>query len=91
VDDFDLPKRKKGNNQSKMERILGTAVPVHIVNQINADSTPWYLRPDYKEDQINMDNADGSVKHGTVEALIERLTAHDNPGKHISQFPQLLC
>ncbi|KAJ7252270.1 ras guanine nucleotide exchange factor domain-containing protein [Mycena rebaudengoi] len=37
---------------------------------------PWYLRPTYSPTDILVD-LDGSVRAGTVPALVERLTAHE--------------
>ena len=35
---------------------------------------PWYLKPSYSTDDIKMEY-DGSVRAGTLSALVERLTA----------------
>ncbi|OJA17643.1 hypothetical protein AZE42_10853 [Rhizopogon vesiculosus] len=37
---------------------------------------PWYLQPDYTNDDMII-NVDGSVRGGTVLALVEHLTLHD--------------
>lgn len=37
-------------------------------------SLPWYLKPSYSSDDIKMEY-DGSVRAGTLSALVERLTA----------------
>jgi hypothetical protein len=39
---------------------------------------PTFLRYDYRSDEISF-NMDGQVNGGTVEALVERLTLHDQP------------
>ena len=36
-------------------------------------ASTWFLRPTYNDDDINLD-CDGTVKAGTLPALIERLT-----------------
>lgn len=41
-----------------------------------ADYQPWYLRPNYLATDILIE-PDGSVRGGTVPALVERLTAHE--------------
>jgi hypothetical protein len=41
---------------------------------------PWYLQPDYTNDDMIID-VDGSVRAGTVPALVEHLTLHHLPGK----------
>jgi hypothetical protein len=43
------------------------------------DTVPWYLRPNYDPSEIIID-PDGSVRGGTVPALVERLTAHEHGG-----------
>ncbi|KAI8071443.1 ras guanine nucleotide exchange factor domain-containing protein [Gongronella butleri] len=40
-------------------------------------SADWFLGPDYKPDELVF-SADGSVKGGTIAALVERLTMHDS-------------
>ncbi|KIJ17931.1 hypothetical protein PAXINDRAFT_175648 [Paxillus involutus ATCC 200175] len=59
-------------NAQKIKKIFGDDAPEHIIS-----TKPWYLRPDYT---INGDikiDADGSVRAGTVPALVERLTSHE--------------
>jgi son of sevenless-like protein len=62
----------------KLIRVLGDA-PTHIIDRLNAKSKPWYLRPNYEDNEIQMD-PDGKVRAGTVPALVERLTAHEHSG-----------
>lgn len=62
---------------SKVFKLLGEE-PTHLVNTIVAERQPWYLRPNYGND-IQID-PDGKVRAGTVQALVERLTAHENSG-----------
>lgn len=58
-----------------MEKWLGT----EYADKVAADSRPWYLRPNYEASEIIIE-ADGSVRGGTVTALVERLTAHEHLG-----------
>ncbi|KAH7910846.1 ras guanine nucleotide exchange factor domain-containing protein [Hygrophoropsis aurantiaca] len=58
-------------NASKIKQIFGDEAPEHIVS-----TKPWYLRPNYGKNDIIID-PDGSVRAGTVPALIERLTSHE--------------
>lgn len=62
---------------AKIIKLLGTDAPQHYLTQLNADSKPRYLRPNYDESQIRID-PDGSVRAGTTAALVERLTAHEH-------------
>ena len=47
----------------------------------NRSASTWFLRPTYDDDDINLDY-DGTVKAGTLPALIERLTLD-----YLSMFP----
>ncbi|KAH7926456.1 ras GEF [Leucogyrophana mollusca] len=58
-------------NASKIKQIFGDDAPEHIIS-----TKPWYLRPNYGKNDIVID-PDGSVRAGTVPALIERLTSHE--------------
>ncbi|KAF8967114.1 ras guanine nucleotide exchange factor domain-containing protein [Flammula alnicola] len=62
--------RPSGGN--KLQRLLGD----EYADKIAADLQPWYLRPNYSPSDILIE-ADGSVRGGTVPALVERLTAHE--------------
>ncbi|RDB17922.1 Cell division control protein 25 [Hypsizygus marmoreus] len=64
------PPRPTGSR--KLERILGG----EYAEKVAADLKPWYLRSNYNQDEILID-PDNSVRGGTVSALVERLTAHD--------------
>ena len=63
----------------KLLRVLGDA-PTHLIDQLNAKTKPWYLRPNYEESEIQIE-PDGKVRAGTVPALVERLTAHEHSGE----------
>ncbi|KAJ1303388.1 hypothetical protein OPQ81_011580 [Rhizoctonia solani] len=41
------------------------------------DTTPWYLKPTYNDPSQILTNTDGGVRGGTLPALVERLTMHD--------------
>lgn len=73
---------RRGNTADKIIELLGQEAPRHYIDTVNADSKPWYLRPSYSQTEILID-PDGSVKGGTVPALIERLTAHEHGGNYI--------
>jgi son of sevenless-like protein len=60
---------------TKIKKIFGDDAPEHIIS-----TKPWYLRPDYTKNDMTID-VDGSVRAGTVPALVERLTSHDPSGK----------
>jgi son of sevenless-like protein len=53
-----------GDEAAEIIKGGGTVTPAPIV-----DTTPWYLKPTY--------NTDGGVRGGTLPALVERLTMHD--------------
>ncbi|KAF7299199.1 hypothetical protein MIND_00868600 [Mycena indigotica] len=70
------PPRPSGS--SKLAKILGAdyAKSVPPPPEPEAPPKPWYLQPSYSPTEIMMD-ADGGVRAGTVPALVERLTAHE--------------
>lgn len=59
---------------TKIKKIFGDDAPEHIIS-----TKPWYLRPDYTKNDMTID-VDGSVRAGTVPALVARLTSHDPSG-----------
>ncbi|KAF8073629.1 ras guanine nucleotide exchange factor domain-containing protein [Lyophyllum atratum] len=72
------PPRATGSR--KLEKILGD----EYANKVAADLKPWYLRPNYNPQEILMD-PDNTVKGGTLPALVERLTAHDQADPTFNQ------
>ncbi|KAG6856589.1 hypothetical protein H0H87_002795 [Tephrocybe sp. NHM501043] len=65
------PPRTTGSQ--KLEWILGD----DYVRKVAADLKPHYLRPNYNPEDIQIE-PDNSVRGGTLSALVERLTAHEN-------------
>lgn len=65
-----------------MEKILGAEYADKVAADVAADLKPWYLRQTYNPQEILIDN-DNTVRGGTVPALVERLTDHDNAGNAI--------
>lgn len=63
---------RRPSGANKLQRLLGD----EYADKVAADLQPWYLRPNYSPSDIIID-ADGSVRGGTVPALVERLTAHE--------------
>lgn len=65
-----------GGKSDKVRRLLGDddAQAFHNAKQALA-SQPWYLKPERDDDggEVKLEH-DGSVKYGSVEALVERLT-----------------
>jgi son of sevenless-like protein len=57
---------------AELARSGGAITPAPIV-----DTTPWYLKPTYNEAPEIQFNTDGGVRGGTLPALVERLTMHD--------------
>ncbi|GLB38510.1 putative guanine nucleotide exchange factor for Ras-like small GTPases [Lyophyllum shimeji] len=72
------PPRPTGSR--KLEKILGD----EYANKVAADLKPWYLRPNYNPQEILID-PDNTVKGGTLPALVERLTAHDQADPTFNQ------
>ncbi|KAH7885094.1 ras guanine nucleotide exchange factor domain-containing protein [Phlebopus sp. FC_14] len=70
-DDSTATRSAKGANAQKIKKIFGDDAPEHIIS-----TKPWYLRPDYTKAEMTID-VDGSVRAGTVPALVERLTSHE--------------
>lgn len=64
-------------------KILGAEAPQHYISKLNAEQTPWYLRPNYDQSEILID-PDGQVRAGTAPSLVERLTAHELGGQFYS-------
>lgn len=72
---------------SKLRKILGDDAPQAYIDKVNADFKKWYLRSDHAPDDLQTD-PEGTVKGGTIQALVERLTTHDAPGRFpASAFP----
>ncbi|KAF5318244.1 hypothetical protein D9611_014672 [Ephemerocybe angulata] len=72
-DDEVMPKRTV---RSKKEKDLGLWLGDEYADKVAADSRPWYLRPNYRPEDIIIET-DG-IRGGTVPALVERLTAHEH-------------
>ena len=74
----------------KLVALLGPEIlqprPPHLMPA----AKPWYLRQDYDKSTILFD-LDGSVRAGTMTALVEKLTSHEYGGKLILEFyPRIL-
>lgn len=65
---------------SKLRKILGDDAPQAYIDKVNADFKKWYLRSDHAPEDLQTD-PEGTVKGGTIQALVERLTTHDAPGQ----------
>jgi son of sevenless-like protein len=57
---------------SKLAKIFGD----EYADKLAKDSQPWYLQANYDPNEILVD-PDGTVRGGTLGALVERLTSHD--------------
>ena len=64
----------------KIKAFFGDDAPSHYLISLGAEAKPWYLRPHYNPEEVLID-PDGTVRGGTVPALVERLTAHEYSGK----------
>lgn len=63
---------RQTNKASKLRQIMGDDIPEAYL--------AWYLRPNYDQTEVLIE-PDGSVRGGTIGALVEQLTAHDHAGK----------
>ncbi|KAJ6509001.1 ras guanine nucleotide exchange factor domain-containing protein [Mycena sanguinolenta] len=70
------PKPRSGSN--KLARILGAEYKSSEPKTPEPElpPRPWYLQPTYSPTEIAIE-PDGSVRAGTLPALVERLTAHE--------------
>jgi len=58
----------------KVRRLTGDDQAQAFANaKRNQALMPWYLKPVHDGDEIKIEH-DGSIKSGTLEALVERLT-----------------
>ncbi|KAG6845125.1 hypothetical protein H0H87_000552 [Tephrocybe sp. NHM501043] len=71
---------RRPTGSKKLEQLLGD----EYANKVAADLKPWYLRPTYNPEDILID-PDNTVKGGTLPALVERLTAHDQVDPSFNQ------
>ncbi|KAH7885130.1 ras GEF [Phlebopus sp. FC_14] len=60
----------------KIKAFFGDDAPSHYLISRTEETKPWYLRPNYDPAEVLID-PDGTVRGGTVRALVERLTAHE--------------
>ncbi|KAF9454846.1 ras GEF [Macrolepiota fuliginosa MF-IS2] len=67
------PKKPTRPGPGKLISLLGN----EYADKVAAESQPWFLRSNFNPSEIIIDEADNSVKAGTVPALVEKLTAHD--------------
>lgn len=78
--DFGLGTLSKSPEKGhKIKKLLGHEAPDAYITMANADARPWYLRAEFGAKDIWI-NPEGGVRGGTLPALIERLTLHDNRG-----------
>ncbi|KAJ7645538.1 ras guanine nucleotide exchange factor domain-containing protein [Mycena polygramma] len=70
-------KAKPRSGNSKLAKILGADYAASVPKAPEPElQRPWYLQPSYNPTEIAID-PDGTVRAGTVTALVERLTAHE--------------
>lgn len=79
------PQRSGGKD---LTQFLGKDAPKHIVNRREVEALPWYLKPNTVD--IVLDG-DGSIRGGTLAALVERLTAHDAAGALAVDIELFIC
>ncbi|KAM6494104.1 Ras guanine nucleotide exchange factor domain containing protein [Amanita muscaria] len=71
-DVLDKSPPRQNASKSKLARIFGD----EYADKVAKDSQPWYLQANYDSNDILLDS-DGTVRSGTLAALVERLTSHD--------------
>lgn len=76
---FSAAAAKSPPRAAKLRKILGDDAPQAYIDKVNADFKKWYLRSDHAPEDLQTD-PEGTVKGGTIQALVERLTTHDAPG-----------
>ncbi|KAG6336873.1 hypothetical protein ID866_2231 [Astraeus odoratus] len=76
VDDEDLGLMRTPPRQDKIKAFFGDEAPSHYLISHSTETKPWYLRPNYDPAEVLID-PDGTVRGGTILALVERLTAHE--------------
>jgi son of sevenless-like protein len=78
-------------NKKKLAKMLGEdEFGDTLFTQVSRpapEEKPFYLNVDYAEDDIII-NPDGSIKAGTLPALVERLTLHESMGKSVVELPE---
>ncbi|KIY72491.1 ras GEF [Cylindrobasidium torrendii FP15055 ss-10] len=74
--DDDVPRPQTKGRQKDLAKILGPGFTSESQPLPEPAEIPWYLRPTYNAEEILIDT-DGSIKGGTLPALVERLTAHE--------------
>ena len=77
---FSAGSAKSPPRAAKLRKILGDDAPQAYIDKVNADFKKWYLRPDHAPEDLQTD-PEGTVKGGTIQTLVERLTTHDAPGQ----------
>ncbi|EGF80978.1 hypothetical protein BATDEDRAFT_88208 [Batrachochytrium dendrobatidis JAM81] len=68
------------SGQLKLKKFFGDGdVPINVPTRISADNLrPFFLNKEYRHEDITF-NMEGAVNGGTFDALVERLTLHDQP------------
>ena len=79
---FSAANPKSPPRAAKLRKILGDDAPQAYIDKVNADFKKWYLRSDHAPEDLQTD-PEGTVKGGTIQALVERLTTHDAPGQFL--------
>ncbi len=74
LSDDDFKRSPASRRADKVRQLTGDddAQAFHNAKQAQAN-LPWYLQPSYTADEIKLEY-DGSVRAGTLSALVERLT-----------------
>lgn len=76
IDDKDIGLVRTPPRLDKIKAFFGDEAPPQYLIPLTAETKPWYLRPTHDPAEVLID-PDGTVRGGTVPALVERLTAHE--------------
>jgi len=74
-EDFASAKSSTRKRGPKIAQFFGDDAPEYMLNQMKKEA-PEFLKPDYEPSDVIV-NPDGTVRGGTLPALVERLTMHD--------------
>ncbi|KAJ1911760.1 hypothetical protein IWQ60_009986 [Tieghemiomyces parasiticus] len=63
--------------ETKLAKFFGEQAPLHVpTTRAAVEEKPWFLAPDYGSGELVF-TIENNVKGATLNALVERLTAHD--------------
>ncbi|KAL0088342.1 ras guanine nucleotide exchange factor domain-containing protein [Phycomyces blakesleeanus] len=72
------PKVQARHSTAKLKKFFGDDAPLIVTRNatISTPDTPWFLQPDYFQNEVQF-TMEGSIKGGTLKALVVLLTMHN--------------